>query len=441
MMTTAMEGASRAHGPGAGPGVAHRLGSTPGGAPMRVERATGAAEIAALSAEIDRLRAASGMVVANNDAERFLAATAGMGAAVSPYALVVRDASAVRAILLGRMSRRRVACPVGYASLKTPRMRCLDVVYGGLLTDGTAEAASELAGVVRAALAAGDADHVMVNHAPQSDPVAGLLRRGSHVPGPLSPHWRYTLDAGGYDRLAASWSSKHRSTLKRKDKALVEHFGGEVALRVFTGAEEIDEFTRRTAALASRTYQAALGAAFGDNDVWRNILRAEAARGRFRCYWLTARGEPIAFQIGFVYANVYMMESLGHDPDLSRLSPGMVLLHRVFRDLCAAGVSAYDYGFGDADYKKTYGTSSHDEATLRLYGRGLRARSALAMDRFAAWSSSRLAGLTAEAGAVAKIKRAWRDRLSAGRGKATRAGGAAGESPDSETSRQRENDT
>jgi CelD/BcsL family acetyltransferase involved in cellulose biosynthesis len=104
---------------------------------------------------------------------------------------------------------------------------------------------------------------------------------------------------------------------------------------------------------------------------------------------------------------VYHLQSTGFEPRLSELSPGQVMLVRVMRDLHESGVRAIDYGFGDAGYKRIYGTESWDEATIFLYASTREGRSARLLHRLAG-AATRLAALTGLGG---RLKKLWRARL------------------------------
>lgn len=364
-----------------------------------------------LRGDWDALRWRVARPTPNTDFERFVATTRAMGDSVRPWVMVVGHGDG-RALVVGRMSKRRVSVSLGYTRIQTLPIRCLDVVYGGVMTDGRENSHLLAAEAVLGELRSGRAQHVMLNHLPADDPVAGaLLRTGKALIAEEDLHWRFAMEAGGFEKTLSRFSSKHRYNITRTDKLLVKAFGGRVEMRVFTSADEIDEFFVQTAQLAEKTYQAALGSAFADTPVWRSLLGAEAKAGRLRCHWLVCDGNPIAFQIGSIHGEVYMLESVGYLPEHTRLSPGTVLLMRSFADVLSAGARWVDYGFGDAPYKRMYGTESREEVTLHLYGRGGAALLAGAMDRSARTVAITMQGIVQQLGLVRRLKKDWRERL------------------------------
>ncbi len=372
------------------------------------------AEAEALRPAWEALRACSRRPSLNADPLRYFATLASMSGRAEPWIATSAAAGRLRAMVVGRLSRRRPAIALGYLRAPAPTLTFLDVVYGGVLAGDQPGDADEAAALLGLALDAGGASALSINHLAKDAPVrapalAGPLR--SAIEAPFAPHWRFSLDPQGWEKTMARFSSKHRYNIKRTDRLLVEHFGGEVETRVFRTEADLAEFAAGAAPLAARTYQAGLGAAFDDSPQWRSILGADARAGRMRCYWLVARGKPIAFQIGSSVGGVYFLESLGYDPDHRDHSPGTVLLLRSYALLAQEGVRTIDYGFGDAGYKRIYGTESWEESSVRVYGAGAPAALAAALDRTAEGISTAARRAMANGGAIDRVKKAWRKRL------------------------------
>lgn len=362
----------------------------------------------------ESLRASSLRPSLNADPLRYFATLASMSGHAEPWIATSAAGGRLRAMVIGRLSRRRPAISVGYLRVPAPPLACVDVVYGGVLAGDQPGDADEAAALLGLALDSGGASALTVNHLAKDDParapaLAGPLRRA--IAAPFAPHWRFALAPEGWDKTMARFSSKHRYNIKRTDRLLVEHFGGEVETRVFQTEADLPEFASGAAPLAARTYQAGLGAAFDDSPQWRSILGADARAGRMRCFWLVARGKPIAFQIGSSVGGVYFLESLGYDPDHRDHSPGTVLLLRSYALLAQEGVRTIDYGFGDAGYKRIYGTESWEESSVRVYGAGARAALAAGLDRAAEGISAAARRAMASGGTIDRVKKAWRKRL------------------------------
>jgi hypothetical protein len=362
------------------------------------------------------LRSAHGTTTPNADPQRFAATVEALGPDVRPHVTLLSDESTPRAIIIGRRSTRPAGCRLGYLSLPSPRLRCLDVVYGGLITDGSEPAKQAVCDHLRLTLEARDVDHVMVNHLPTGHELFDRLARGFvFTPAGLDdrprPHWRFSFAEGPFENTLARFSRKHRYNLRRADRLLAKRYDGDVTLQSFTAADTLDAFVSNALRITYAGWQGGTGAGFGNPEVQRVLLARAADQGRLRCYLLRCGGEAVAYQAGVLWDGVYHLQSTGFEPGLERFSPGQVMLVRVMRDLRESDVRAIDYGFGDSGYKRMYGTESWDEATIYLYAPTPEGRSARLLHCLAR-AASRLAR---GCGLADLIKKRWRARLAASR--------------------------
>src|SRR6185312_7829072 len=138
-----------------------------------------------------------------------------------------------------------------------------------------------------------------------------LVRRKSAVfnsilrmPGWLSrDHWFATQLHRGMDIPAGvqafyeQLSSKARKNLKWQSKKFVAEHAGQVQIKCFQSKGELNTAIMDVEAIASKTYQRALGVGFADTRAMRERLLFEAERGWLRIYLLYASGKPCAFWI------------------------------------------------------------------------------------------------------------------------------------------------
>lgn len=364
----------------------------------------------ALSDEWRRLRDERGAHHSPFGPARMLATMRTIGGpAGGTLTLVRRDGGRVRSLVVGRLDRRRIRCRVGYAMVPTPRLRCLNIPYGGLLVaDDPAEreaAAAHLQRLLRERVV----DHVMVSKLALDDPMYPLLAEtGGAVERELRPHWRADLAPGDYEATAERFERKERYN-RRKLRALEKGLG-EIELEVIGRAEQLEGFYAAAAPIVEKSYQAQLGAGFEHSTLWRAILSASAEAGELRCYVLRCGGVPVAFQVGTASGRTYVLDAAAFDPEHRKLSPGACLLVLVIRDLCEAGFERLDYGFGDAAYKQQYGTTHWEERNLHLYGPGIKSRLAGLIDRACVAAAVRGKGALGDE-KTQRLRRGWRERL------------------------------
>ncbi len=364
-------------------------------------------ELEALQPSWTALRNAHGLLTPNADPCLYAATVEALNA--RPDVTLLRDGDRPVAIIVGRRSIRPLGWRLGHLAVRSPRRRCLDIVYGGLITDGSPQAIHAVADHLQRRIRARELDHVMINHLRLDHELFAPLSRsprGFH--GPISRHWRFALGPTPEQTLTR-FSRKHRYNMRRADRLLVERFGGDVELQAVTEPEQVPRFVEDALAITAAGYQGAIGAGFGNATVQRVILDRAARDGRLRGYRLMAAGRAIAYQAGVTLGNVFHLRSTAFLPRYRALSPGQVLLVRVIEDLAAAGIDAVDYGFGDARYKQIYGTESHDEATVYLYSRTLTGRSARLIHRAAGEATT----LVARSRLGGRIRKRLRERIAA----------------------------
>lgn len=366
-------------------------------------------ELALIREEWQTLRQLLMVNSPNSDFDRFRASIVGLPNVV-PYVAILGGGLEPHGGIMGRLSRRSHRYRIGYASVPGPTLRCLDIVYGGVLASENADTmesvVEHLFGLLGSVI-----DMIFINHLPAQSKILPRLMAGGGVPDSRDTHWRYRLVPGSLTETIKHLSSKHRSDLRREDRALCRHFADDVELRIYQTPAQVDDCLRTIAGVAERTYQAALGATISDSPLWDSILRCEAEQGRLRSYVLLCQGRAIAFQVGAAYGDVYFPETIGYLPEYQNLSPGRVLHMRVLADLCASGFREYDHGFGDAPYKRVFGSYSWDEVTLLLYSRRLPARMSHAVQRLARGTTHVANRVLTTTQLLSRTKRRWRERM------------------------------
>ena len=75
------------------------------------------------------LRDIAGIVTPNAEPAIFTATLMAFGERAQPHVTVFHDATGPRAVIAGRRSIRRLPCRIGYLTIQSPPLRCLDIVY------------------------------------------------------------------------------------------------------------------------------------------------------------------------------------------------------------------------------------------------------------------------------------------------------------------------
>lgn len=209
---------------------------------------------------------------------------------------------------------------------------------------------------------------------------AMLLRDSGRVvvapfPQPMQPHWWIRLPHRA-EIYWQSFSSKSRRNLRREVRRL-EH-----RVEVFRRPEDVPAFLARARVVADRSWQARrLGRRVHGSDQRDTLLRL-ARLGAFRSYILEHRGHDIAFVRGIQDGDRFVYDEIGHDADHAAVSPGAVLLCRVLEDLFARDTPRlFDFGAGDAAYKRRFGRHCTHSGPLIVFSPARRTNTLFALGR------------------------------------------------------------
>jgi CelD/BcsL family acetyltransferase involved in cellulose biosynthesis len=339
---------------------------------------------------------------------------------VRPHVVLVEQRGEPRALAVARIEEIRLSAKLAYLQVYAPRVRALTVVYGGILGDDSDATLQTLLGELRGALARGEADVLRLRQVPVDSPLHQLaqtsgpfLTRGhGSVP---ALHWRAEIP-DSFDEYLRRRSRGIRRNIRRYGNRLIEAYGDRLSLQVYRDEADIERLFRDTASVATKTYQAAIGASFSDDDLRRSLTRLAMRRGWFRGYVLYLDGEPVAFWYGLGYRGVFSTDITGYDPAYGDLRIGRYVMVKLIEDLCAdSAIHSLDYGFGDAEYKRLFGDRNWAEEDVLVYAPSARA---IRINLLRTLVLGLAAGARAVAGnrLIDRVKRRWRARLAAGNG-------------------------
>jgi hypothetical protein len=331
-----------------------------------------------------------------------------------PHIIVLYRNGEPESMLIGRIVRQRIDLKIGYKSVISPKAVLLSFIYGGMLGDFSPENSRLVVESIVDSLRRGEADLASLGYVKTDSPLHNCAER---VPRSLSrdflsaaqPHWQTTL-TGGAVRVFQG-SAKDFRELRRKGRKFHEDYPNQIRIGRFGTLSDLDRMVADIEEVAKGTYQRGLGAGFADNDQRRRLLRFQAERGWLRAYILYVAEKPCAFWLGVVYRGVFYGGSLGYSQKYGKYAPGKYLMMKGIDDLCQDGIGTLDFGFGDAQYKRSLADGGWAEASPYIFApslNGLR----LNLLRTSVGLLDKIGRGTVErAGLIPKVKRAWRHVL------------------------------
>ena len=204
--------------------------------------------------------------------------------------------------------------------------------------------------------------------------ISSFLPRLSRVAGGIR-YVRNQMDSfyipitGSFDGYLSGFSTKSRSTLKRKVRKLEEMAAGNLEFRMFSRSSEMPEYLHLARQVAVKTYQEKLfDGAIPETDEFMAQVLELASADRVRGYILLLNGKPLSYLYLPVIDRVADYGYLGYDPEFATWSPGIVLLFFAIRQLFEQGSLQYlNFGYGKGQVKETFGRSSFLRADLYFF--------------------------------------------------------------------------
>jgi len=224
----------------------------------------------------------------------------------------------------------------------------------------------------------------------QDDSTTSLLRalaaRGFFVARrPRNPCLAVALCADPDAFVRARLSKKSRQNLRHEARRLAEL--GATSIVRLDGPQISRDAVRRAAAVQRDSWMERRGAAVLHED-FHESLALSAARGSLAHLWfLTIDGDDAAFAFAVRGGARLHLVWTAFRLRYRERSPGKALVHRVVRDACSLGMTAFDFGHGDAAYKRAWATEVH------------------AVERVIAWRGARAAPYAASCACVWRASR------------------------------------
>lgn len=208
------------------------------------------------------------------------------------------------------------------------------------------------------------------------------------------------------------WSAMPGTQRKKLRRELRLFEGGRV-LRA-REARDVRDFVACAHAVSKRSWQAErLGVRVRDDEAERERFSFVASKGALRSYLLLKDDRPVAFTVGHQWAGRFVLEEIGFDRAFARSSPGTVLLLRVLEDLLAEDrPEIFDFGFGDALYKRQLANRTTRSATVLVLPDRLGARATAALLQGSAALRARARSALAATGLYARLRALSRSRPS-----------------------------
>ena len=373
-------------------------------------------EIEAIRPIWEQMQRSEPCPVLNADIDRYLSVVKTRGDDVRPYVILMKRDDQPVAIMIGWIEKRRLDLKLGYKILFSPVLRCLSIVYGGIIGQPSAELSEVLIGELMKKFSSREVDVLYFNYLKTETvfyqlvrKMPGLLKR-DYFP-KIEDHWRMSVPEN-IDQFYSARKRGHRYKLRKCIRRFEEEFPYDNMLIKYSAVDDVEDFITKAADISSKTYQSALGAGIVNDERTKSLLKEAAKQGWFQGNILMADSKPCAFLLGLVYKNVYYGVCTGYDPAFRPYWPGTIIFLKVLESLCAdPSIEMIDFYFGDAWYKKSYGTEHWPEASAYIFAPKLRMILINLLRSLMMCMNNTLEYVVNKINAVDWIKRKWRGLL------------------------------
>ena len=209
--------------------------------------------------------------------------------------------------------------------------------------------------------------------------IHGTAATGCQTFSPTNIQQRFSIQLpASAEEYWKSFPSKKRYNLRRERK--IFHNAGHVTLHSYTTVESVADFLAQAHQVSLNTWQTRqLGLRIGNDEQELKLFTFLAEQGAFRSFVLSLDDKPVAFVVGNQYNGTYHYEEVGYDADYAKLSPGQVLLGMVIDELYTQTTpTCFDFGLGDAKYKKMMSNQQTCSGTVWLVPSRFKVKATLA---------------------------------------------------------------
>ena len=244
-----------------------------------------------------------------------------------------------------------------------------------LLGNPAAEEQRQLLKAVAGVLQSSGADFLLVEDIESTDELLSVLAAspaGLRLFRRNPPQRRLKIELPKtIDDYYAAFSSKSRGTLRRKARLF-----GECRLERIDHPDQVADFLQAAAAISANSWQHdLLGERIASDSSQLEMLTTLAIEGALRSYVLWKADRAVSFVIATQYRGVLKFEETAYDRDFAKQSPGQVLLMKMLEDLFENDrPCVFDFGGGDADYKRKFGNVESESGNIWLLPPGVRSR-------------------------------------------------------------------
>jgi len=221
-----------------------------------------------------------------------------------------------------------------------------------------------------------DVDGVLIRSHPVGEKIERRLSFKSGMIRYISSQYkRFYIDLkGSFEKYLTSFSSKSRSSLRRKVRKFVDYCHGNIDFRVYQSPAEISIFHHHAREVSVKTYQERLlGSGFPDSNTFLKEAMQLAATNNVRAFLIFHDHCPIAYLYCPSQEGILFYRYVGYDPIYACWSPGTVLQYLALEYLfMESNFRYFDFTEGEGQHKEFFSTGCRKCADIYYLKRTMR---------------------------------------------------------------------
>ena len=350
------------------------------------------------------------------DIDRYLSIIKSKEKTVQPYVIMITNKGNPEAMIIARIRMHKLPIKLGYKTLFHPQLKSLTVSYGGILGCHNNDINSLVIQMLTGILREKKVDMIYFNHMAKDSSFYQLSKKRlgfmsrCYFP-EYEKHWKMTIPKS-MEQFYKTLSQRHRANIKRYKRKLEKKYSDKLRIIIYSKQKDLETAIHDVVKISRSTYQYQLGHGFTDDFRTRCLLKTAAEKGWLRIHIMYINGEPCAFENWIKYRNKYIGHGIGFDPKWKKWRIGTVLFMNTLEHICNdPDTEEVDFGFGDAEYKRSYGDQQWEETSVYVFAPRL--YPILVNFLYSTFSGISL-GLNLildKSGLKDKTKRLWRNRL------------------------------
>lgn len=333
-----------------------------------------------------------------------------------PHIVLFYLENKLKGMIIGWKNKTKKKYNIGYLKFKSPFLDQLNIEIGGIIVDGDKTTNIEILKYLSYQISSKEIDLLQISHIQFSHPTYHSLIN-SKISGvePIytkSVNWVAKIRNDKTGEKIEYNSPKTLSGIRRRERKLLKYFNNDLNILDFSNLNESEFFISAADKISRQSYQYAINVGIKNTKVWHNIVTILAQKKFLAAYLLIHKEQPISYIFGFKFKDIFYLYATSYDNNYNKYSPGEYLRNKVIDILIGEGINFIDFGFGDADYKRLYGTEGKEEATLNFYGFSIRAKLAKSFDIISLKINSVILQFLNRLGILNLIKKKFRNLMS-----------------------------